>query len=153
MSSTWPVYNLGVIDSTNTEARRRAKAGAFENCWLVAEAQTAGRGRLQREWISPTGNLFSTALFHEPGGIRVAARIPFAAALAVSDVVSQLAPDAQEELVLSVDVTSEVQVFVGHLPRDYLAQQDAYYEPLRALAAECGAVLSIESMVSFFSGW
>jgi BirA family biotin operon repressor/biotin-[acetyl-CoA-carboxylase] ligase len=98
LSSTWPVYNLGVIDSTNTEARRRAKAGAFEDSWLVAEAQTAGRGRLQREWISPTGNLFSTALFHEPGGIRVAARIPFAAALAVSDVVSQLAPDAPVKL-------------------------------------------------------
>ncbi|MEQ3649104.1 biotin--[acetyl-CoA-carboxylase] ligase [Hyphomonas sp.] len=98
MSSTWPVYHLGVVDSTNTEARRRAKAGQFEDCWLVAEAQTAGRGRLQRPWISSTGNLFSTALFHEPGGIAIAARIPFAGALAVADVAAQLAPDAPVRL-------------------------------------------------------
>jgi len=98
LSLTWPVYHLGVIDSTNTEARRRAKAGQFEDCWLVAEAQTAGRGRLQRPWISSTGNLFSTALFHEPGGIAIAARIPFAGALAVADVAAQLAPDAPVRL-------------------------------------------------------
>jgi len=98
LSLTWPVYHLGVIDSTNSEARRRAKAGDFDDCWLVAEAQTAGRGRLQRPWISPSGNLFSTALFHEPGGIPVASRIPFAGALAVSDVAAQLAPDAPVRL-------------------------------------------------------
>lgn len=98
MSLTWPVHHLGVIDSTNTEARRRAKTGHFEDCWLVAEAQTAGRGRLQRPWISPTGNLFSTALFHEPAGIVVAARIPFAAALAVSDLAAHLAPGAPVRL-------------------------------------------------------
>ncbi len=98
MSLDWPVHNLGVIDSTNTEARRRAHAGRIENSWLVAEAQTAGRGRLQRSWASPAGNLFATAFFHEPGGIAVAARIPFAAALAVADMVSILAPGVPVKL-------------------------------------------------------
>lgn len=98
LSLSWPVHHLGVIDSTNSEARRRAKEGRFEDCWLVAEAQTAGRGRLQRPWISPTGNLFSTALFKEPGGIQVAARIPFASALAVSDVAAIVAPEAPVRL-------------------------------------------------------
>jgi BirA family transcriptional regulator, biotin operon repressor / biotin---[acetyl-CoA-carboxylase] ligase len=98
LSLTWPVYQLGVIDSTNTEARRRAKAGKFDDCWLVAEAQTAGRGRLQRPWISPTGNLFSTVLFRESGGIPVAARIPFASALAVSDIAAQIVPTAPVRL-------------------------------------------------------
>lgn len=94
MSQIWPVHLLGTIDSTNNEAKRRAKAGAFEDCWLVAEAQTAGRGRLERNWVSPNGNLYATALFHEPGGIQVASRIPFAAALAVSDVALRFAPKA-----------------------------------------------------------
>lgn len=45
-------------------------------------------------WSSPPGNIFSTALFLEPGGITVALRVPFAAALAVVDTVLKYAPDA-----------------------------------------------------------
>ena len=40
------------IDSTNTELMRRARAGRFEPVLLVAEQQTAGRGRLGRQWFS-----------------------------------------------------------------------------------------------------
>ena len=98
MSLDWPVYHLGVIDSTNTEAQRRAKAGHIENCWLVAESQTAGRGRLQRPWLSSSGNLFSSAFFREPGGISIAARLPFATALAVSDMAAIIAPGAPVKL-------------------------------------------------------
>lgn len=43
---------LPEIDSTNTELMRRARAGFFEPVLLVAERQTAGRGRLGREWVS-----------------------------------------------------------------------------------------------------
>jgi BirA family transcriptional regulator, biotin operon repressor / biotin---[acetyl-CoA-carboxylase] ligase len=38
------------IDSTNTELMRRAKAGQIEPILQVAEKQTAGRGRLGRDW-------------------------------------------------------------------------------------------------------
>jgi BirA family biotin operon repressor/biotin-[acetyl-CoA-carboxylase] ligase len=41
---------LPEVDSTNTELMRRAKAGQIEPVLLVAEKQTAGRGRLGREW-------------------------------------------------------------------------------------------------------
>ena len=40
------------IDSTNTELMRRARAGRLEPVLLVAERQTAGRGRLGRPWQS-----------------------------------------------------------------------------------------------------
>lgn len=82
---------MGVIDSTNTEAKRRVATG-FHDQWLVADQQTAGRGRQDREWISPAGNVYTTALFREPGGLPVALRLPFAAALAVTDVVLEHAP-------------------------------------------------------------
>jgi BirA family biotin operon repressor/biotin-[acetyl-CoA-carboxylase] ligase len=98
------VHHLGTIDSTNSEAKRRAAAGAIADCWLVAEQQSAGRGRLQRAWISPPGNLFATALFREPGGMAVAIRLPFAAALAVSDVAVQLAPGTDARLKWPNDV-------------------------------------------------
>ena len=104
MSQVWPVHHFGTIDSTNTEARRRAQAGGFEDCWIIADEQTAGRGRLQREWVSPKGNLFSTALFREPGGIPTATRIPFAAALAISDTALEFAPNADVRLKWPNDV-------------------------------------------------
>ncbi|MDO9195650.1 biotin--[acetyl-CoA-carboxylase] ligase [Rhodoferax sp.] len=43
---------LPEIDSTNTELMRRARAGRLEPVLLVAEQQTAGRGRLGRQWFS-----------------------------------------------------------------------------------------------------
>ena len=43
---------LPSIDSTNTELMRRARAGRCEPTLLVAEQQTAGRGRLGRDWHS-----------------------------------------------------------------------------------------------------
>lgn len=92
MSTPWPVFRFAEIDSTNTEAKRRAAAGSFENQWIVADRQSAGRGRQDRSWVSPVGNIFATALFHEPGGISAALRVPFAAALAVVDTVLVFAP-------------------------------------------------------------
>lgn len=43
---------LPEIDSTNTELMRRARAGQLEPTLLVAERQSAGRGRLGRTWVS-----------------------------------------------------------------------------------------------------
>jgi BirA family biotin operon repressor/biotin-[acetyl-CoA-carboxylase] ligase len=42
------------IDSTNSELMRRARAGQLDPVLLVAERQTAGRGRLGRDWQSET---------------------------------------------------------------------------------------------------
>ncbi len=43
---------LPSIDSTSSELMRRARAGRQEPTLLVAETQTAGRGRLGRDWHS-----------------------------------------------------------------------------------------------------
>jgi BirA family transcriptional regulator, biotin operon repressor / biotin---[acetyl-CoA-carboxylase] ligase len=43
------------LSSTNLEAARRAAEGAAEGLCVVAGEQTAGRGRLQRQWVSPQG--------------------------------------------------------------------------------------------------
>lgn len=107
MNASWPVYRFGEIDSTNTEAKRRAAAGSFDNQWIVAARQSAGRGRQDRSWVSPAGNIFATALFHEPGGINIALRVPFAAALAVADTVLAFAPGADVRLKWPNDVRIE----------------------------------------------
>jgi BirA family biotin operon repressor/biotin-[acetyl-CoA-carboxylase] ligase len=43
---------LPEIDSSNSELMRRARAGRMDPVLLVAEQQTAGRGRLGRAWYS-----------------------------------------------------------------------------------------------------
>ncbi len=43
------------IGSTNDKAKELAAAGAEEGTLVVADAQTAGRGRLSRNWYSPPG--------------------------------------------------------------------------------------------------
>ncbi len=62
---------LPTIDSTNEALMRRAQAGQAEPCLLVAEQQTAGRGRLGRVWHSnaaqgPVNLTFSLGLPLEP---------------------------------------------------------------------------------------
>jgi BirA family biotin operon repressor/biotin-[acetyl-CoA-carboxylase] ligase len=52
---------LESTDSTQRVARELARAGAPEGVLVVAERQTAGRGRLGREWHSPAGvNLYAS---------------------------------------------------------------------------------------------
>jgi BirA family transcriptional regulator, biotin operon repressor / biotin---[acetyl-CoA-carboxylase] ligase len=53
---------LPEIDSTNTELMRRARAGRTEPTLLVAEQQTAGRGRLGRNWASAAGDSLTFSL-------------------------------------------------------------------------------------------
>jgi BirA family biotin operon repressor/biotin-[acetyl-CoA-carboxylase] ligase len=55
LAQHWPGVKLEVcesIDSTNSELMRRARAGQVQPTLLVARQQTAGRGRLGRQWLS-----------------------------------------------------------------------------------------------------
>ena len=45
-----PVLVFATIGSTNDEAKRLAEAGAAEGTLVLAETQTAGRGRQGRQW-------------------------------------------------------------------------------------------------------
>lgn len=53
---------LPEVDSTNTELMRRARAGQTEPTLLVAERQTAGRGRMGRVWQSQPGDSLTFSL-------------------------------------------------------------------------------------------
>jgi BirA family biotin operon repressor/biotin-[acetyl-CoA-carboxylase] ligase len=57
------VIYLTSTTSTMDIARREAESGADEGTVVIAEEQTAGRGRFGRKWVSPTGeNLYLTLL-------------------------------------------------------------------------------------------
>jgi BirA family biotin operon repressor/biotin-[acetyl-CoA-carboxylase] ligase len=59
-----PLIRLDSIPSTMVEVARLAAEGAPEGVTVVAEHQSAGRGRLDRRWETPPGTalLFSTLL-------------------------------------------------------------------------------------------
>jgi BirA family transcriptional regulator, biotin operon repressor / biotin---[acetyl-CoA-carboxylase] ligase len=63
MPGGWRAATFGEIDSTNSEAMRRARAGERGPLWITAAVQTRGKGRSGRPWISGSGNLAATLLF------------------------------------------------------------------------------------------
>lgn len=57
----------GSLPSTNDEALALAREGAAHGTVVVAEEQTAGRGRRGREWSSPAGvNLYLSVVLRPP---------------------------------------------------------------------------------------
>ncbi|RXT44778.1 biotin--[acetyl-CoA-carboxylase] ligase [Bradyrhizobium betae] len=78
-------YRLAAFErtgSTNTDAIERARAGEPGPMWFVTSDQIAGRGRRQRAWIAPKGNLAASVLEMVDVAPAVAATIGFAAGLA-----------------------------------------------------------------------
>ena len=80
------------LPSTNTELARRASDGAEEGLSIVAEEQTAGRGRLQRTWSSPKGaGLYFSILLRPTIAQDRWPLITFMASLAVGDALQEAA--------------------------------------------------------------
>jgi BirA family biotin operon repressor/biotin-[acetyl-CoA-carboxylase] ligase len=63
----WNVEHLVRVDSTNTWLARSARNGAHQGEVVYADFQSAGRGRLDREWVAPAGSsLLCSALLEPP---------------------------------------------------------------------------------------
>ena len=86
------LIDCDTVSSTNAEALARGRAGERGPLWITARAQTAGRGRRGRAWVSEPGNLFATLLLTDPAPSDRAPQLSFVAALAVHDAVAALAP-------------------------------------------------------------
>ena len=79
-----PLLHLGETGSTNDQARELALSGAPHGTVVLAESQTAGRGRQGRSWVAPPGSALtlSVLLRLEPDRL---AQLPLAAAVAVCE--------------------------------------------------------------------
>ena len=52
------------LTSTMAVARREAEQGAAEGTVVIADEQTAGKGRLKRVWLSPRGNIALSVILY-----------------------------------------------------------------------------------------
>jgi len=82
------------IGSTSDEAKAMAAAGAAHGTLVWAREQTAGRGRLDRAWQSPRGNLYTSCILRPDVKPARAAELGFVAAVAMAETVRALLPAA-----------------------------------------------------------
>jgi BirA family biotin operon repressor/biotin-[acetyl-CoA-carboxylase] ligase len=95
------LLRLETVDSTNAEAKRRAKAGEPGPLWIWSARQSQGRGRGGREWISQHGNLFASLLIGVNCPIRVASQLALVAGIITYDTIAKLiAYEGRSELLL-----------------------------------------------------
>lgn len=86
-----PLYFYEEIGSTNDEAFRLGVTGAPEGTALVANSQSAGKGRMQRVWHSPAGaNIYTSVILRPPFEAIRAPQIAIAAGVAVAETLNPL---------------------------------------------------------------
>ena len=84
------VLRFDSLPSTNTEAARQAALGAREGLCVVAREQTAGRGRREREWVSPKDSgLYLSVVLRPRTDAREWPLVTLAAAVAVSEALEE----------------------------------------------------------------
>jgi BirA family biotin operon repressor/biotin-[acetyl-CoA-carboxylase] ligase len=83
--------HIASIGSTSAELMARARAGETGPLWLVADEQTAGRGRRARQWRSPKGNLYASLLLRDAAPAEAVAQLSLVLALALRDAVTGFA--------------------------------------------------------------
>jgi BirA family biotin operon repressor/biotin-[acetyl-CoA-carboxylase] ligase len=113
------VRHIGQTGSTNTDLATEARAGDFTSCVLVADLQTAGRGRLDRVWEATEAEHLLMS-FRLPASLDDAPLVMAAVAAAVREA-----------------VTSEVSVPVGFKwPNDLLIEEGPQPGKLAGVLAE-----------------
>jgi BirA family biotin operon repressor/biotin-[acetyl-CoA-carboxylase] ligase len=83
------------VRSTNDEVRQLAQAGAADGLILLAENQTAGRGRRGAAWFSPQGESLAFSILVRPEEPKALwPKLALAAGLAVAEAVESFGPQA-----------------------------------------------------------
>ncbi|MDR9752854.1 bifunctional biotin--[acetyl-CoA-carboxylase] ligase/biotin operon repressor BirA [Pseudomonas sp. SZMC_28357] len=89
--SGWSLQVFDSIDSTNAEALRAIDRGVPAPLVVIAERQTAGRGRRGRKWVSPFAeNVYYSLVLRVDGGMRQLEGLSLVVGLAVMHTLREL---------------------------------------------------------------
>jgi len=78
------IHHFAHVSSTQEIAKELATQGAVEGTVIIAETQSAGRGRLGRGWFSPAGGIWMSLLLSPKKPVQELQVLNLLAALAVS---------------------------------------------------------------------
>lgn len=91
VAGRFDVDALDEVDSTNSEVTRRGEAGAPSGLVVVADRQTAGRGRRGRSWISaPEASLTFSLLWRFTGPATALSGLSLAVGVAIAQALEGL---------------------------------------------------------------
>jgi BirA family biotin operon repressor/biotin-[acetyl-CoA-carboxylase] ligase len=95
-----PIERTQQTGSTNADLLARLASGEHvgEGHWLVADRQTAGRGRLGRGWNDGQGNFMGSTVVHLTAGDPSPATLALVAGVALAKAVAALAPGLDAQL-------------------------------------------------------
>lgn len=159
-------HHFSTIDSTNNWVKRNVEDFAIEALTLVtADEQTAGRGRLQRQWMSPANkNVYATFAFFCEKDYESIGNISQVAAVSCASVLHELGFEAQckwpndllihrrkvggilcETLIRGNLLCVVVGIGINvNMPIDHLQEIG---QPATSLIAECGKEVEVESVI------
>jgi len=81
---------LEEVDSTNNYAKKLMENGEEEGTLVLAKKQTQGRGREDRNWISPEGGLYMSLVLKPPFPVKELSLITLLTAVAVLEAIEKL---------------------------------------------------------------
>lgn len=93
LHTQWLAHNIVYdekMDSTNTQAKRLGEEDAENGTVVIAEQQTAGKGRRGKTWVSPLGNCYFTVLLRPDVHADRASMITLISALALAQAVEKV---------------------------------------------------------------
>lgn len=88
----WRLEAYERLPSTSDLCAERARAGEAEGLAVLAGQQTKGRGRAQRVWLSPPGNLALSVLLRPRTPLAIAGQWALLAGVALFEALASVAP-------------------------------------------------------------
>jgi BirA family transcriptional regulator, biotin operon repressor / biotin---[acetyl-CoA-carboxylase] ligase len=89
----WRIDYFDEVGSTQRVAAELAAQGVAQGAVVVAEQQTAGRGRMGRQWHSPSGvNLYATIILRPTCELGEVSRLSLVAGVAAAEALETAAP-------------------------------------------------------------
>ncbi|MDA3798495.1 MAG: biotin--[acetyl-CoA-carboxylase] ligase [Kiritimatiellae bacterium] len=104
------------IDSTNKKASALAEDGTPDGTVVLAEKQTAGKGRLGRKWESPENTgIYCSVVLRPQLALPETALITFIVAIAISEAIRECCPTLQTQIKWPNDILVNDKKIVGVL--------------------------------------
>jgi birA, biotin-[acetyl-CoA-carboxylase] ligase region len=138
---------LDTTESTNLDAKMAAANGCAHGYTVVADEQTAGRGRLDHAWMSPSGiNIYVSIVLKPRTAPSSFPQIPVICAIALHQALAKMVPSVELALKWPNDLlTADTHRKISGILCEGVTMKD------RSLAVVAGIGINVNSSLDDFS--